>query len=124
MPRGYTSISLIGGSLDGEVIENIPLRGLPKTLSLQSESHFVENSDGSVSVVKGALSENWISYGCELYEKEPNEKYVSGMKYSYKESLVIERCQANTKQGNRCLKPAKLDSDYCSSVHEPKSPRV
>ncbi|WP_224067933.1 hypothetical protein [Vibrio penaeicida] len=119
MPRGYTSISLIGGSLDGEVIENMSLRGLPTTLSFQRESHFVENGDGSVSVVEGELSNHWISYVCEVYEKEPNEKHKSGMKYSYKEAVSIERCKANTKQGKRCLKPARLDSDYCSVVHEP-----
>ncbi|HIF6203942.1 TPA: hypothetical protein ACX3IY_003488 [Vibrio parahaemolyticus] len=61
------------------------------------------------------LPSDWVSYSVDVYEKSNLENSIA--KYKFTESRMVERCKAITKQGTRCMKPAKHLNSYCSITH-------
>ena len=120
MPRGFTDIMLVGGNRDGEIIEDVAIYNLPKTIAFASETFFSETSNGGMSICKGKINDSWHSYSRDLYTKSENEKHISGVVFEFTETIMVERCEAITKAGKRCMKPAINKESYCSSVHQPK----
>lgn len=119
MPRGFTNITLIGGKRDGEVFEGAPLRNLPNSLSFDSETFFADTANGDMAICKGKLNNSWNSFSRDIYIRNDNEKYKSGVVFEFTETVMVERCEALTKAGKRCMKPAINGKTYCSSVHQP-----
>ncbi len=120
MSRGYTSITLKGGNRNGEIIDDVPLRNLPKTISFQSECYFAKSSNGNMSLMKGQLCTQWHSYSEDIYTKSSNQTHEQGTTYEFIEKRDIERCSAITKQNTQCLKPAIHNKNYCSETHKSK----
>lgn len=120
MPRGFTDITLVGGKRDGEVFEEVPLYNLPNIIGFDSKTFFAETETGDMAIYKGEINDLWHSFSREIYTKRANEKHKTGIVFEFTETLMIERCTAQTKAGKRCLKPAINGEVYCSSVHKPK----
>ncbi len=118
MPRGYTSITFKGGKRDGEVIDNVSLRNLPRTLSFKDELYFATAHDGGMNIMKGKLNNQWHSYSVEIYSKAENKKYKQGTTFEFVETREVERCSAITKKDSQCLKPAIFGETYCCLTHK------
>ncbi len=121
MARGYTDIYLKGGSQDGAVIERVPLRHLPPSLTVPTETYFADTSSGIAirKRVDDRLGADWSSYSVEVYAKAANEPHKVGTLFKFVGTRDIERCCGVTRQGKRCIKPAKDGVNYCSITHKP-----
>ena len=117
MARGYTSITFTGGPKSGEVVENVSLRGLPRRVTFRTDSYFSQTKNGVV-VKTGELDRGWLSCTVLVYEKQPNEKYKSGVVFAFLGTETVDRCEAITKKNDRCIRAAKQGVNYCSSTHK------
>ncbi len=121
MARGYTDIYLKGGSQDGTVIDRVPLRHLPSSLTVPTATYFAETADG-VAIrkrVDDRLGRDWSSYSVEIYAKAASEPHKAGTVFEFAGTRDVERCCGITHQGQRCIKPAKDGVSYCSITHKP-----
>lgn len=115
MARGYTDIYLIGGSRDSEILEHIPLRNLPNSISIRGKSFFAYGKEGMIAIKKGEIDNTWHSYHSEIYVKKPNRKHMPGTIFEFKEEVMIERCKAQTKKGFQCLHASVTDDGFCNT---------
>ncbi|MCG3760328.1 hypothetical protein EXA21_12425 [Vibrio cincinnatiensis] len=115
MARGYTDIHLKGGSKDGEVISDVPLKQLPKAVAVRSEHYFATSNDGGVGICKGELSKKWHSYSQEVYSKLENQPHKSGTVFQFVEKVMVDRCSATTKSGTQCLHAALHGETMCGT---------
>lgn len=117
MARGKTSIYFKGGKSDGRYIEDISTLGLAETLQVFSGSAFTDEPDGQVGIVTDleCLPSNWISYKALIYTKTANDKHKEGVVYEFREELMVDRCDSQTKAGSRCKNEARDGSKFCST---------
>ena len=73
-----------------------------------------------MAICKGKLNSSWNSFSQDVYIKTDNEKHKSGVIFKFSETVMVERCEAITKAGKRCMKPAINGETYCSTTHKPK----
>lgn len=118
MTKGYTNVTLIGGTRNGEIIEDVPLNKLPKKIEFRSETYFAKSPSGGMQIMKGDLTSNWDSFSIDIYSKAENNKNISGTSFDFVETAMIERCSALTKKKTQCLKPAIHGKNYCCETHK------
>lgn len=114
MTQGLCKALFIGGRLDQEEIE-IPPKAADEVITSDSETFFVAEENGAVSIYKGKRSSGlpWISFSRYVYKK--GDKNHNGViEYSLDTILNIERCQALTKKGKQCGNEAKHGSTLCN----------
>ena len=117
MSNRYVNISFIGGNNDGETLEKVPFSKLPPRFYFPSETYFVENESGGMSIYKGKLNQDWHSYSASIYERivDSNEPETT-INYKFLEDIMVDRCSALTIKKVKCMKPA-IYGKLCCSTH-------
>jgi hypothetical protein len=112
MPRGYSTVMFVGGRLNGESLE-MPTNRIASKITNDSERFFAEGQDGGVSVWKGhwSSSKDWLMFLREIYTKSTRED--EQIIYTFSDSLEVDRCEAKTQKGTRCMKEALEDIVFC-----------
>ena len=122
MSKGITTVVLRNNVSGKEETLDIPCVLCRDSIAIDSEFFFSEEKDGKIGIRRGRISpkNNWISFKRDIFNKShkvPNGPIV----YIYEETLMIDRCSANTLKGKRCGNEALLDNTLCKTHHNKKS---
>lgn len=122
MPRGYTNVKFVGGPLDGHIEEMVIIKHLVKNYRVRSDKFFASEPNGGMSIRSGKLSSNWHSFSQDIYIRQKKPKHSGGefTIYLFDRNIIIERCQAITKQGTQCTRSAREGTNHCSDLHQAK----
>ncbi len=114
MPIGKVSAHLVGGPLDGQVIE-LPNFLAKEKLALADPVYFAQKSDGKVAIKKGYPKDDtaWMAFTENVYVKELRERDQT-LYYNFDRSVVVNRCtQFLIDKSRRCKNDALEETEFC-----------
>lgn len=115
MPRGKIKVRFFGGTLDGQLFENIDSRFARDEMHQETGVWTRDADDGQIRIMNGGNRDrNWNTYTIDIYQKGTQDS-SGAHQYTFERSETIERCTATTVAGHRCMKACYKALSLCET---------